>query len=89
MSGSAGIPAAAICDVSEVAADPQLHAREMLHEMQDVDGRRFITVGSPLRMNGAAPPLAEQAPQLGENTAEVLREWLSPEPAAPARDARS
>lgn len=71
----AGIPVAPIRTVTEVVTDPLLAARGMLHEMES-DGSRFLTSGSPLRMNGHSPPLSTRAPHLGEHTAEVLRDWL-------------
>ncbi len=72
----AGIPAAPIRNMGEVLSDPHLQAREMLHQMRDSAGAAFLTAGSPLRMDGAAPPLSPQAPGLGEHTDTVLDEWL-------------
>lgn len=74
---SAGVPAAPIRNVAEVMADPQLIARQMLHEMHDEAGERFLTAGSPLRMNDQPPPLSPHAPELGEHTSSVLSEWLN------------
>ncbi len=74
----AGVPAAPIRNIEQVIHDPHLAARDMLHEMQDERGDRFLTAGSPLRMNGHAPPLSDRAPELGEHTESVLKEWLNP-----------
>jgi CoA:oxalate CoA-transferase len=73
---AAGIPSAPIRRIDEVVADPHLAERGMLHVLRDADGREFLTAGSPLRMNGAAPPLSPHAPLLGEHTREVLDSWL-------------
>lgn len=72
-----GVPCASIRTIAEVAADPQLQSREMLHEMSDGDEARFLTAGSPLRMEGQAPQLSRHAPQLGEHSDSVLEEWLN------------
>jgi len=71
-----GIPAAPIRNMADVVADEHLQSRGMLHEMRDAEQARFITAGSPLRMNGASPPLSEQAPELGADTQSVLQRWL-------------
>ena len=73
---AAGIPAAPIRDVADVVSDPHLASRGMLHRMLDGDGREFIAPGSPLRMNGAVPPLSNQAPGLDANRAEILADWI-------------
>jgi CoA:oxalate CoA-transferase len=73
---AAGVPSAPIRDVRQVTADPHLQARGMLHEMHDSAEKRFLTAGSPLRMNGQAPELSSRAPELGEHMAAVLEEWL-------------
>jgi len=75
---AAGVPAAPIRNIRQVIDDRQLASRDMLHEMTDGDGESFLTAGSPLRMNGHAPPLSKHAPELGEHTAAVLEEWLNP-----------
>jgi CoA:oxalate CoA-transferase len=75
----AGIPSAPIRNVAEVAADPHLASRQVFHEMHDEQGDRFLTVGSPLRMDGHPPPLSPRAPELGEHTESVLAEWLANE----------
>ena len=72
----AGVPAAPIRPVSDVVDDPLLNARDMLHRMDGAQGETFRTAGSPLRMNGAAPSLSTRAPELGEHTESVLRDWL-------------
>ena len=64
--------------VLAILAFGHLAVRDMLHEMQDERGDRFLTAGSPLRMNGHAPPLSDRAPELGEHTESVLKEWLNP-----------
>lgn len=79
---AAGIPAGPIRSIAEVLADPHLAARGMLHRMHDGSGGAgFTTAGSPLRLEGSALPLSDRAPELGEHTQAVLRDWLSEGPA--------
>jgi len=72
----AGIPAAPIRNIAAVVGDDHLQAREALHAMHDGKGHPFLAAGSPLRMNGHAPPLAPTAPGLGADTQQVLKDWL-------------
>ena len=74
---TAGVPAAPIRNVEQVATDPHLASRGMLHSMRDNEGEPFLTAGSPLRMNGHPPVLADRAPELGEHTNLVFQEWLN------------
>lgn len=74
--GTAGIPSAPIRTIAEVASDPHLAARGMLHSMHDAAGQHLLTAGSPLRMAGQSPRLSDHAPQLGEHGSQVLRDWL-------------
>lgn len=73
---AAGIPAAPVRNMADVLADPHLASRDMLHHMQDPAGQDFVTAGSPLRMNGASPPLSSQAPELDADRQTVLNDWL-------------
>ncbi|MGE5194308.1 MAG: CaiB/BaiF CoA transferase family protein [Deltaproteobacteria bacterium] len=72
----AGIPSGPIRSIADVVHDPQLAARGMLHRMHSAEDGGFLTAGSPLRLDGAPLPLSDRAPQLGEHTQEVRREWL-------------
>lgn len=72
-----GIPCAPIRNIADVANDPELAARGMLHRMTCADTTSFLTAGSPFHIDGGPPPLSPHAPQLGEHTAEISRDWLS------------
>jgi CoA:oxalate CoA-transferase len=73
----AGIPSGPIRSIADVAADPQLAARGLLHRMYPGNECSFLTAGSPLRIDGTALPLSDRAPGLGEHTHDVLRDWLN------------
>ncbi|MEX0715195.1 MAG: CoA transferase [Planctomycetaceae bacterium] len=75
---AAGVPASAICDLSRVAADPQLAARGIWHTLVDADAQAtpLLTAGTPLVIDGARPEVSVSWPRLGAHTAEVLESWL-------------
>jgi len=65
----AGVPCGPIHDYRQVFDDPHTQAREM--EVL-VDGTR--TLGIPVKMSDTPGAIRRPAPQVGEHTAEVLRE---------------
>jgi formyl-CoA transferase len=69
-----GIPCGPINTYAEAFANPQVHAREMVVETDHPTLGRNRAVGFPVKMSGAPTAAARRAPQLGEHTAEVLRE---------------
>jgi 2-methylfumaryl-CoA isomerase len=59
-----------------LADDPRAStANPMFSEVTHPWLGRFLTAGSPLRFGAAAPASARRAPDLGEHTEEVLREF--------------
>jgi CoA:oxalate CoA-transferase len=74
----AGIPCGPIRSIADVLNDPQLVSRGMVHRMDSgAESGGFLTAGSPLRLDGSPLRLSTRAPQLGEHTQVVLREWLN------------
>lgn len=71
---AARVPAGRIRDLGAVFADPQLHTRGMLVELQHPAIGAYRTPGNPLRLSATPPAYERPAPRLGEHTAEVLRE---------------
>jgi crotonobetainyl-CoA:carnitine CoA-transferase CaiB-like acyl-CoA transferase len=72
----AEVPCAPVLAVDEVLATPQVAARGMVAELTDTIGRSVPVVASPLHAHGKALCAALAPPELGEHTAEVLRQWL-------------
>jgi crotonobetainyl-CoA:carnitine CoA-transferase CaiB-like acyl-CoA transferase len=66
-----GIPCAPVRTLDEVAADPQVAERGML---PDIDG--FRVTGPPVKFSATPGSVPRRAPQLGEHTAELLKELL-------------
>ena len=68
------IPCGPINDYSQVFADPQVVAREMMVDVEHPTLGRLKALGSPIKMSATPPTVTRRAPLLGEHTAEVLRE---------------
>ena len=72
-----GIPVGAIRSVGEVCEAPELAERGVAREMEHPAAGRLRYLASALRFDDQPPPEARRPPLLGENTREVLSEWLS------------
>jgi crotonobetainyl-CoA:carnitine CoA-transferase CaiB-like acyl-CoA transferase len=68
------IPCGAINDYSQVFADPQILAREMVVDAEHPTLGRVRQLGSPLKMSATPPEVRRRAPMLGEHTNEILGE---------------
>jgi crotonobetainyl-CoA:carnitine CoA-transferase CaiB-like acyl-CoA transferase len=66
---AAGVPAAPVQDIGEVAADPQTEAIGILQRVG-----ALTTLGPAFSVDGERPAYASPPPALGEHSAEVLRE---------------
>ncbi len=70
---AAGVPAARVNQISDLLADPHLHARGMLAEIE-VAGGAITIPGTPFRADGFDDSVATRSPSLGQHTGEVLME---------------
>lgn len=68
----AGVPCCPINAYSSVVADPQTVAMQWVQPLQMANGHPTRTVGTPLKFNGNAPPIARRPPRLGEHNADLL-----------------
>jgi crotonobetainyl-CoA:carnitine CoA-transferase CaiB-like acyl-CoA transferase len=69
---NAQIPAARVNNIAEALADPQLAARDMIITLQHPTLGRIKSVGSPVKMSGAAAAGRIAPPLLGQHTVEIL-----------------
>ncbi|MDX6750396.1 CoA transferase [Geminicoccaceae bacterium 1502E] len=69
---AAGVPCAPINSYSEALADPQTAAMGWVQEVALPGGAPTRTFASPLRIDGAAPPIRSGAPALGADRDAVL-----------------
>jgi crotonobetainyl-CoA:carnitine CoA-transferase CaiB-like acyl-CoA transferase len=68
------IPCGPINDYSQVFADAQIRAREMVVEVDHPTLGRIQSLGSPIKMSETPPDVRRRAPLLGEHTDAVLGE---------------
>ncbi|HEY8156680.1 MAG TPA: CoA transferase [Myxococcota bacterium] len=70
--GAAGVPCGPVNDIAQVAADPQVAARNML---VSVAGSALRVAGNPVKLSGYADPAVRAgAPALDEGRARILAE---------------
>lgn len=74
---NAGVPVSPINDLSYVAEDPQILARNMLVDMDDPSLPDIQVTGNPIKMtNIPEMKFRPHAPEIGENNVEILTQWL-------------
>jgi crotonobetainyl-CoA:carnitine CoA-transferase CaiB-like acyl-CoA transferase len=69
---TAGIVCGPINEISDVFADPQVQARNMVVEVEHSLGRPLKLVANPLRMSETPLDRYEPPPRLGQHTDELL-----------------
>jgi formyl-CoA transferase len=72
----AGVPCGAVLDSRDLFADPHLHARGFVSELEHETLGAVRHLGNPLRLSKSQVPM-RAAPVLGKHTAQVLREDLA------------
>jgi crotonobetainyl-CoA:carnitine CoA-transferase CaiB-like acyl-CoA transferase len=71
---AAGVPAGPILDITQMHADPQARARDMVAEAPHTRLGRMLTVGHPVKYSDTPAGIERGAPLYGEHTREVLEE---------------
>ena len=74
----ATVPAGAVLDTAELAADRTFQERGIRQTMKHPTAGGYVMSGWPVRFGGQTPSLAP-APLLGQHGEEVLAEWLKME----------
>jgi crotonobetainyl-CoA:carnitine CoA-transferase CaiB-like acyl-CoA transferase len=69
---AAGVPCGSVRDLSEVFADPQVAAREMIAEVTHATLGTQRVLGSPLKLSATPVAVRSAPPTLGQHTATVL-----------------
>jgi formyl-CoA transferase len=70
----AGVPAGPVKTMTQVLDDPQVHARDMVIEVDHPIAGRVKALGCPIKFSSASGVTERGAPLFGEHTEEVLRE---------------
>ena len=76
---AARIPAGPIQTIADVLNDEHLQSRGIFLRMYGAGDEEFTAAGTPIRIDGRVPAIANRAPELGADEADVLQRWL-PEP---------
>jgi len=70
-----GFPAGPVLSITEMHADPQARARDMIVETDHPAAGNVETIGLPVKFSATPGGVRRSAPQLGEHGAEVLKEY--------------
>jgi crotonobetainyl-CoA:carnitine CoA-transferase CaiB-like acyl-CoA transferase len=69
------VPFGPVNDVTDIFADPHVHAREMVREVEHPGVAAPLGIaGTPIKMTGTPGGIRARAPLLGEHTAQILTE---------------
>ena len=68
----AGVPSGPINNIAELLEHPQVHAREMIQEVDHPTIGKLKMLGVPLKLSDTPGSVRKAPPLLGENTDEVL-----------------
>jgi crotonobetainyl-CoA:carnitine CoA-transferase CaiB-like acyl-CoA transferase len=69
----AGVPCGRVMNLSEVFADPQVQAQEMVLEIEHPGHGPVRMTGFPVKLSDTPCAVRLPAPELGQHTEEVLR----------------
>jgi crotonobetainyl-CoA:carnitine CoA-transferase CaiB-like acyl-CoA transferase len=68
----AGVPVGPVNKIGDMLADPQVHARDMVIEVDHPRAGRVKSLGMPIKFSATQADTRRPAPLLGEHTQEVL-----------------
>jgi CoA:oxalate CoA-transferase len=68
-----GVPAARVQQVAQIPDCPQVHARQMVLDLEDEAWGTVKVVGQPIKASGAPPVEVRPPPALGEHSREILQ----------------
>ena len=71
-----GVPAGPVNTLKDVFADPFVEARETVHRFVRADGVEIPTVAYPGKLSATPADYRYQPPRVGEQSRELLRDWL-------------
>ncbi len=70
------IPCGPVNNIAQVAADPQIQHRGMITEVPHPRVGRHKITNTPVRLSRTPPKIEKSAPDLGQDTEDVLKGWL-------------
>jgi crotonobetainyl-CoA:carnitine CoA-transferase CaiB-like acyl-CoA transferase len=72
---AAGVPAGPVLTIAEMLQHPQVRARDMVVETDNLAAGRTRAIGCPIKLSATPTSVRRSAPVYGEHTEEVLREF--------------
>jgi len=75
--GKAGVPCTKVATIDEVVANPQLHHRNQIVEIDHPTAGKVSTAGVTMKLSETPLSIRRPSPTLGQHTSEVLSEWLA------------
>ena len=85
----AGVPVGPVNKIGDMLADPQVHAREMVVEVDHPKAGRMKTLGTPIKFSDTKGEVRRAAPVLGQHTARCSPRWARISRSGAARRAPS
>lgn len=73
---AAGVPCGPVNSIAQVFADPFVAARGTVHDFVRDDGVTIPSVAFPGKLSATPATMRRPPPRVGEDAAEVLRDWL-------------
>jgi crotonobetainyl-CoA:carnitine CoA-transferase CaiB-like acyl-CoA transferase len=74
---AARLPGGKINELPQILADPQVAAREVVRSLSREDGTQIRFTGFPAKLSATPATYRQAPPRSGEDTDDVLREWLA------------
>ena len=72
-----GVPAGPVNSIKDIFTDPFIEARQTVHRFVRDDGVEIPTVAFPGKLSATPADYRYQPPKVGEQTREVLGDWLA------------
>jgi crotonobetainyl-CoA:carnitine CoA-transferase CaiB-like acyl-CoA transferase len=72
----AEVPCTPVAGIAAVVANPQLQHREMIVTLERPSGARIPVAGQPIKLSRTPAAVSQAAPEVGQHSREVLRDWL-------------
>jgi len=75
-----GVPCGPINNIAQAASDPRITARDMIVEVMHKRLGKVRVVNTPIKLSRTPAKVEKACPDLGENTEEVLKNFLQMNP---------
>ena len=73
---AAGIPCGRVQSVEEVCENPQVHARDMIKELNHNKAGMIKVTGVSIKLSATPGEVSTPPPVLGEHTTQIMSQWL-------------